>query len=567
MATRRSVLSNIATLGLAASTTGTTMAAAEAQGAQTVRGAVSSPRTAPASSPRSLKTVQPSNGTVNVGDLAAGTEPLEREEASWANTRRNFEALYKVLADGAVKDDDIQGVGPGIALRFTDYDLLLDEAGALLERCLQARAEYQEKLSKAFNLLYEYEEFIEMDAIHSEEVKGDGAVGIYTVQAAASRAEVASLEDKLAAAQTARSIYENIQEEHFSDKAADDIVGAEQLLAFANGSREKITWNKGSPQFAYDAVLPPTELVVNRTIQIQRSYNYVQLSSAVSLVKSTISSLAGARAKLNWDVQDIEFKRRRTQAARAIAEKKIAQATLPGGAYNYAEQLSQLRRRVARDFVEAKQHLLAVSDGLKTIFGRSDTIPKLDVSGLFTSFTLDEAYRWATDASTYLRSTAKREQRFTQTLSLKSVMGNDFFRKAPPWIFAIDEKFFPNLRNVRLKGINAFAVGSSGVERIFLQAKAGTSASFSVQAPKESFYCWADAAGTKAAANQTDVPIVRIGKVGTRESFPYYEVYGANVLRNISPIGIWSLKLDYDGRAENLKDIVLDLELVARSYG
>jgi hypothetical protein len=64
-----------------------------------------------------------------------------------------------------------------------------------------------------------------------------------------------------------------------------------------------------------------------------------------SASKAAFATLQGATAKRKWDQADIDFKRRRTQAARDIADQKVSLAITEGGAFNYAEQVNFARNQ------------------------------------------------------------------------------------------------------------------------------------------------------------------------------------------------------------------------------
>jgi hypothetical protein len=500
--------------------------------------------------------------------IAAGMVPFVRkDDAAWDATKNKFSTLYKEVEKLTFDPGDIEGVGIGIEYRLTDYDILLAEALGLLESCLRARDDYHAKLAKAFDTLYQFEDFITNDAVHAREVKGDGTIGIYTVQSALSRADVESIENKLASSQNALHYYK-IAQSRFSDTEIRNTSAAEQLLAFAGTSanREPIVWDGGPATPPFEHAASATAQISYRALWIQYYFNQAQIENYSGIVAATEASLNGARARLNWDIQDIEFKRQRTQAARDLAEKRIEQAVAPGGAYNYAEQLKRARRRLARGFQEASQRLTAAALGLKTILGYKEPLPGLVASELLSRAVLDDAYQWCRNATSFLSYFSRREQSYTQTLSLRRMFGDNFLDQKS-WTFPISESLFPKQRHVRLKGINAFVV----IKEDLWQSIAGTATdSFSalvIQAPDteaDSFYRLSDDAGTKMTVSQKRVPPVRIGRILTRGAAPYQEIYGSNVLRNVSPMGTWSFRLDHTGDTSDIDDIVIDLEIVSR---
>ena len=160
------------------------------------------------------------------------TQPSDDEVLSWNKTKTLFTKLYGDLYTSIAAQSGPPT--PSIDYRSTDYDILLTETITILERCLQIRSEFQDKLGRGFTLLLEYDDFIQNDAIHSKEIAGDGKVGIYTVQADVSRAEVESLECRLTSAAKIKEVYTDIVQRRFSPEPAKARFEAEQSLVYAN---------------------------------------------------------------------------------------------------------------------------------------------------------------------------------------------------------------------------------------------------------------------------------------------------------------------------------------------
>jgi hypothetical protein len=153
----------------------------------------------------------------------------------------------------------------------------------------------------------------------------------------------------------------------------------------------------------------------------------------------------------------------------------------------------------------------------------------------------------------------------------------------PKWKFMVDEQLFPHQRHVRLRGLNAFVVYRPEASPYF----GGENYNFSgfvIQAPNaKSFYQLSDKADTKVIVDQLAIPPIRIGRILTRTAVPYQEIYGANVLRNVSPMGEWTIELAppeptkdnfkdfydyfkaaYQVLSKIIDDILIDLEVVGK---
>jgi hypothetical protein len=270
-------------------------------------------------------------------------------------------------------------------------------------------------------------------------------------------------------------------------------------------------------------------------------------------------------SKATWDLKDIDFKRRRTQVARDLADYKVKLSTDPGGPFNYVEQSASRRLLFSRDFRDALARLMAAESGLQKIYAYVVPLPariqKLvsDQANDPNTGLLDECVGWVRDAIAWLIRFSDTDEAYTLAVSLREQSDKDAWTKglqSGSWTFDINDSLLPRQAHVRLRGVSAFVEGVAQ-EGVW---------SLRVDAPRTSSYTYLD--GHRINVNQT-VPIVRLGRVGRRRDSPTYDVGGRVSLYNLSPFGAWTVSISpvsTSGEAlKDLKNLVIDLDLAVRS--
>ena len=99
-----------------------------------------------------------------------------------------------------------------------------------------------------------------------------------------------------------------------------------------------------------------------------------------------------------YNQKDAGFQLRRITAAREITALKTAAYSVPGGPFNYLEQLRALPTRLKSDFADALHRMYVIRRGLKELYGYD--APALPLSWSVTQ--LDDAMLWLRDAVDFI---------------------------------------------------------------------------------------------------------------------------------------------------------------------
>lgn len=503
------------------------------------------------------------------------TPPLERDEQAWTAITDTFSTVYGTpslnLTATPVKIH--QRIEQSLAFTPIDrqsfrpnhVDILLNQAADLLDRCLVERDDWYGKASRAAALSLEVSEFLKNDEIHKEEV----SAGIYTVNYAMSHAErLATIERINGSAQLSQNI-NGILTNWYSSDAINAATTASQRMAWANAAMSNfaadLTFNNQTMKGPQHVMAAAGLLAPRASIIEQLSFVTQQIDQA-SARRVAEATLQGLSTKADWDLADAGFKRKRTQVARDLADYKIRLATMAGGAYNYAEQMDSVLARFNRDYSDAIVRLDAAREGMKIYYGYDVAIPPSVVTVLSQTSPaasdqmrcVDDAVRWVRDAIAFLVSFTQLEQSYTYTLSLKQTLGEQAWQaglSGGQWKARVNEDLFPRQSHVRVRGLNLFVEGKEG---------AGIWRT-TISAPTDSF-C-RHLSGAMVPLKQ-DPPVLRIARAISRSSVHFPEVFGASILRNISPFGEWTIQLnDRSTKGVNrseIGDVEIDIDIVVR---
>ncbi|MDR4503562.1 MAG: hypothetical protein MRK01_02070 [Candidatus Scalindua sp.] len=544
--------------------------------------------------------VTPENPSEGIGD---GELPFERDEKAWAKTVKRFYELYMpIRIDGKEEPDPslfLKGpLDPNLLsldahftfkpleiddeLRSFQVESLLGEAADLLGRAMKQRSQWQKKAEKAANLRLEILEYLINDAIHQDEIEA----GIYTLPYKQSVAEFNALAAQKKGSHDVSALIESALEKNFNLDAMNRQSGNVQLLAllpyypshetpYVNNALN-ITWNFKPGKFAEHAKNAAFEqsfydMHNKRYALYTRKYKN-DMERNVAKEKN-----AALNQQKEWSKNDIEFRRRRAQAAREIGDLKIRLATEQGGSLNYVDQMDQIRLQFERDFRQALARIKAAYEGLRLIYGYKTELPESMAQQLHgaraakevreVSYSLlDECFVWVNDAVQWLDNTSLLDQNYTFSISIRQAVGDKKWyegRKIGQWEFEIPESSFPDQKHVRLRGISAYISGS----------RAGGVWMTRVDLPKRSFSYHKQ--GRVVDLDQSSIPSIRIGRISNRSRTYRPESAGTSLIFNASPFGKWKVFLnerstaanilDSDEEIELVDDFVIDLEVAVKS--
>lgn len=453
---------------------------------------------------------------------------------------------------------------------------MLEQAAVLLERCLVERAEWNELREKAFELVLEITEFIEIDEIHQQEI----AAGFYTVASEQSRAEAQA-----------------------NSRVTEGLAGAGEELArlregpLSGGEIERQTNNVGAAADVntlelfddHPGVAPfgynrhgftsrnKSELagifagrIAGHGLEIQRQQLLVQEHGNEGQQSASEARQTGLNAKRDWDERNIDFSRRRTEVARRLADLKSKAATNTGGPLNFMERMGFLEKRFERDFHEAFTRIQAASAGLRTVYDYNVRVPGIPDDNFLKDGFVDDCILWVQNANSFISRFTQLEQSYVQPVSLRRLLNNDsewtriMGTPAPSLEVSLPlieddgatQNLFPSQRHVRLRGVSGFVevTDPAGVWQL------------SIVFPEEarSFYL----SNRNEPISQRGLPTCRLGRVSTRESVREPDITGMVSLHNVSPFGTWRVFLSGSSTAgvasSAVQDIIVDLHVAVR---
>lgn len=260
---------------------------------------------------------------------------------------------------------------------------------------------------------------------------------------------------------------------------------------------------------------------------------------------------------------------RRVNDTSLVALNKIVLASTPGGALNYAQQEQQVRMEYLAALRRALLRLAEAESSMKKIFEYAPGLPDIlniayevckgrAIPGELPSPAqiLNAATLWARDASEWLLRTRRRENRWTQVISLRTLLGEKKWNEAAEngaFSFSIDAHDLAGVRTPRLCGINleACSIDDHTSRDPYWTA--------SITLPVTGLYPHISGTTTLAQDFLSQLPIGRIRTpIASRSALtPEY----SEKLTNASPIGIWRIALN---PAETVSDILLHLWLIEK---
>lgn len=431
-------------------------------------------------------------------------------------------------------------------------------------------------MAKLASLALEISDFFANDAIHQDEIRA----GIYTTPYEVSAADERSQLLKKSGSDNFLFYNNTLVNSYYSVDAINAAINRSTVLSWLSflpnyqlpyvGSALVQSFN-GVAKTASDHAIDATSNLALRSANVEVYGLLAQAALQSSASAAFQASYQGAQAKRMWDEADIDFKRRRTQAARDNADEKVRLTCKPGGAYNYAEQIDSLVTRMMRDLSDALSRLVAASQGLKTIYGQDVQLPGSIVGVLgskaddWNAITvLDDALNWVRNAIAFLVAFTQRDQQYTLTVSLRQTLpkhpwpheNQDWHsgEESGTWKFTISEDLFPGQTYVRLRGVSILSRGTDGVWK------------GSIRPPVNSFY--RHSADSTVAVDQSQVQTALVGRIRPRSPDLNADVIGKTSLRNVAPFGEWTLtfadKSTQDESRGDLDDIEIDLDFAVR---
>ena len=336
----------------------------------------------------------------------------------------------------AAESKALRGAGPtSYPFRYWQVETLLDQAADILERAIRDRGIWDSLRSQLLRLKLEVGEFDALNDIHKDEV----AAGWYTLEAEQSGPEAEAQRRLNVSTKAAAAEFKTLNDAAFTAANMDALASEAGLIAKATAYSSYAGQHQAGihPQqphpvnhvYVYDpgcetaggetqlneqtgdagAGTPKGDFLKTHTTNQSKHSLAVE---AANILGQTLQTQGAAdagdqtvlarSAKADWDLKNVDFQRRRSEAAVEINELKRGAMTTPRGAYNFGEQLAPVYNRFSRDFIDAYARLIAAQDGLARLYNYQTPLPPLPTDDAAYKSIFDDALVWTRDSVRFL---------------------------------------------------------------------------------------------------------------------------------------------------------------------
>ncbi len=534
--------------------------------------------------------IEPGSVEIDVHAIEEGRKPL-------ASRRKDIEALksraielYGIPPEGLSALPPIEArlpSGPGGAdedFQYLQVEPLLEEAGRLLERCSSEGSDRDRLQIEKWKLQLELDRFFRFDQLEELE-RTEGFDTLPYERAARDTAAEQSVEEHQRNAETQwKGLMEDLLSSGFNKRMA-----ARELAAWissyplrdseAGGDEATYTFDgaqKSKPDHLYDAARVEVDQGAWEQIYSLMAQRYAAWGAAEAgrLRKESLA------LQSKWSLSDIGFRREKAKVRRDLMWEKIFQAQSSGSSLNYQEKIAASERRFAVDFHGALSRLVAVSRGLKELYGYAPAFPQEGTPGYF-----DEVVHWTKGAQDKIAQFSSQDQCYELAVSLKQLAKGQWEagREAGEWTFEIPEEVFPGQAHVRLRGLGMAVLAARLEETGSSKQKSAAVRGEASQGEGPKCYGFWSArvslpatgvvrplSGDARELDQKALPVCHLGRV-TDLDFPReHEIAGVQTLHNASPIGKpWKVALTAKSTSgtptSQLQDLHLFLRVAVRS--
>jgi hypothetical protein len=496
-------------------------------------------------------------------------------ESKWTDVKSKLAEISVQLGLDTPDRPFFRRIEHGFSFRASPHDTdfyylhvepLLDQAADLLERAIKERGHWDELAAKAAQLSLEMSEYQLLDAIHREEE----AAGVYLLEAKTTTADLVADTSFIKSMDTAAS-QQGTVESHIDDPTQKRVsLDAVQKAAWVGGIWNYYFGSPGNVTYANPGFYGVSKSVADHSYDAageQWQYEHKIASFSAGAQKhaflasqaSVSSRIEAVRFRDEWNKRNIEFRKRRTIAARNIQDLKAKLVTDSDGILNHAKRLPAIKKRFQADFNNALARMIVAQDGIEKLFGYTTKIP----TNMTSIDYFDDCLVWCRDAIHWIIRFARREQGTVRTVSLRSLLGNGWanFIANHTAMVTVPASEFAGLSCVRIRGVALNVVQTA--------APSGTRPALwkiRCRVPQSGRYVQLN--GSVIDIDQASAPPCQFGRVSVRNFVRDPDVLGASALHNTSPIGNWEFTVDgavgqpFD--LTEIEDIELDIHIVYR---
>jgi hypothetical protein len=447
----------------------------------------------------------------------------------------------------------------GYSIQFSpqNVEFLLNQAATLLERGMQARAECDELSTKYTELILEIHEFLKLDNNLVEQSKK----GLYELDYNKIKSEYEIEKSNQALLISACKKLDLIIDEKYSDAN----------IEFQQSNLYKLNWsgyhfagflsdNKAGEPYQHQLnfrgqglkhipdLTAEAALELNRfALTLQKASNEIQLENMEASKIASTRRKSYLKQRLDWEKQNIEFKKERDAILREKMMVRLQSATSKEGVLNYVKRILPLKIQFQNDFEEAYARLIAAEVGLQKIYGINLPLPSLENTLSQPSDLFDRCITWVRSCINSLNRFSQSEIFAIIPVSIRRQYKNysQFIQayQSGKWAFQIHESVFDKKYHTRLRGISLSVVclGSSYKRPFNIDGcLTGT-----VKMPKTLKYRQLDDQELILDnSNFPKPPLYSIGRVFSTERDIVPQVVGGDSIVNCSPLGGWEVSLD-----------------------
>lgn len=399
--------------------------------------------------------------------------------------------LYTGPLDWTWGIDDTQ-IGKNIDVVSAEYivqcnqaELLLSQAGALIERSLADLSRYDDLNVERFKILMEFLEFDKVKRQQDAEVNDPTYwVGLSTEQDLAAQAR---------------------------DRSNDNAGGIQNEYAVA------IARFTEAMNDAYDK-----DDVARQNAAGTVHMTNVGLSQFNNQLAANGADAQSHRVRRDYEVRARAHQQARQDITAEIVAAKLSEMTKSGGALNYNERMREVGRRSLADFSEAMARMRAIALGLLEFYGIASPSDKDIDDYLLNSRTrVDGALRWLRKAANSLARAKLTEQTTVARLTLdKANLPDELLRGL---VLQVRESDLGYLPTPRLHGVAASLEAPTGDASVDLE----------LTSPSQKL----------RGAEITLPPVaLRLGRVSSSASMNLRDISAPGLIENRSPIGDWVLR-------------------------
>lgn len=403
-------------------------------------------------------------------------------------------------------DEDIDQTLGGVRSQYLLYcnqvEVLVSEAGTLIERSLRDLLQYDALNVERFKL---FMEFLESDKTYSQQQAEQADPDFWQ--------GLAAEQDLLSQARTQ-----------------------------ASGNTSEIDKNYNTADLTYNKILAAGGAPASFLPSGAQKYSLLSARAQydAQVIANKLESDSSA-ARKKYETQSRVHQVERQQIVRDIIQMKLSEFQRPGGALNYNERMLQIGARAKNDFVETFARLHAIVVGLREFYDVLEP-SEADLSNdLATSRTrIEGAVTWLRKAANTLSRAKIGEQ---QTVIRTTIENDNLIQQLNDGLTVVfSDALVAKMQRPRLIGLSATTAydNDSWVDLL-------------VTCPSQKL----------ETANVTLPNVaVRLGRASSAGSLNVRDIAGARPLINRSPVGAWTVQAVQDFKGKNVKRVDLDFHLV-----